>query len=103
MVSAGAYEIVLALGVEKLYHEDKQVSFRAFSGAVDVEALAQIMAILKQNAEKQGASKAGGGGAGEKRSMFMDIYAAAARTHMQLYGSTARQFAAVSAKNSFHR
>jgi acetyl-CoA acetyltransferase len=102
MVSAGAYEIVLALGVEKLYHEDKQVSFRAFSGAVDVEALAQIMAILKQNAEKQGATKAGGGGAGEKRSMFMDIYAAAARTHMQLYGSTARQFAAVSAKNSFH-
>jgi len=34
--------------------------------------------------------------------MFMDIYAAAARSHMQKYGTTARQFAAVAAKNSFH-
>ena len=34
--------------------------------------------------------------------MFMDIYAAAARAHMQRYGTTARQFAAVAAKNSYH-
>jgi acetyl-CoA acetyltransferase len=34
--------------------------------------------------------------------MFMDIYAAAARTHMQLYGTTAEHFAAVSSKNSLH-
>jgi acetyl-CoA acetyltransferase len=34
--------------------------------------------------------------------MFMDIYAAMARRHMSMYGTTAEQFAMVSAKNSFH-
>jgi acetyl-CoA acetyltransferase len=43
MVSAGLYDIVLALGVEKLYHEDKKVSFGAFTGAVDVEAMSEIL------------------------------------------------------------
>jgi acetyl-CoA acetyltransferase len=34
--------------------------------------------------------------------MFMDIYAAAARAHMDQYGTTVEQFAAISAKNSRH-
>lgn len=101
MVSAGLYDIVLAVGVEKLYDEDKQKSFAAFSGAVDVEAMVEIMANLKKSAEASGASKASGG-AGKNRSMFMDIYASAARNHMKTYGTTVEQFAGVSAKNSFH-
>ena len=101
MVTAGLYDIVLALGVEKLYHEDKRKSFAAFSGAVDVELLASILDSLRQSAESNGAEKAGAG-AGEKRSMFMDIYAAAARAHMDKYGTTARHFAAIAAKNSYH-
>jgi len=101
MVTAGLYDVVLALGVEKLYHPDKKKSFGAFSGAVDVEAMQVIMAGLRQNAEEGGA-KSASSGAGEKRSMFMDIYAAMARRHMQKYGTTAAQFAGVSAKNSFH-
>jgi len=101
MVSAGLYDCVLALGAEKLYHVDKKKSFAAFSGAVDVEALQGIMAALQKTASQQGASSAASG-AGEKRSMFMDIYAAMARNHMQRYGTTARQFAMVSAKNSHH-
>jgi len=101
MVTAGLYDCVLALGVEKLYHADKRVSFRAFSGAVDIEAMAEILRRLQENARQSGASS-GASGAGEKRSMFMDIYAAAARAHMKRYGTTARHFAGVSAKNSFH-
>jgi len=101
MVSAGYYDVVLALGVEKLYHEDKRKSFAAFSGAVDVEILAPLLAALSQGAKGQGAGSASSG-AGEKRSMFMDIYAAAARAHMQRYGTTVEQFAAVAAKNSYH-
>ncbi len=101
MVTAGLYDVVIALGVEKLYHEDKTKSFGAFTGAVDVEAMADIMASLKKSAESGGASMAAEG-AGKKRSMFMDIYAAGARKHMQTYGTTVEQFAAVSAKNSFH-
>jgi acetyl-CoA acetyltransferase len=101
MVSTGCYDTVLALGVEKLYHPDKRKSFAAFSGAVDVEILQMLLEGLKASAKSQGAGVAEGG-AGEKRSMFMDIYAAAARSHMQKYGTTARQFAAVTAKNSCH-
>jgi acetyl-CoA acetyltransferase len=101
MVSAGLYDVVLALGVEKLYHEDKRKSFAAFSGAVDVEALQGILAALAQGAKQSGAGSASAG-AGEKRSMFMDIYAAAARAHMKRYGTTVEQFAAISAKNSYH-
>ena len=101
MVTGGLYDVVLALGVEKLYHADKRKSFAAFSGAVDVEAMQEIMQRLQENAKKSGADK-GSSGAGEKRSMFMDIYAAAARAHMSQYGTTVEQFAGVSAKNSFH-
>jgi acetyl-CoA acetyltransferase len=101
MVTAGLYDTVLAVGVEKMYHEDKKRTFGAFSGAVDVEALAEIMENLKKSAEAGGASSAASG-AGEKRSMFMDIYASAARAHMKAYGTTVEQFAGVSAKNSYH-
>lgn len=101
MVTAGLYDCVLALGVEKLYDEDKRKSFGAFSGAVDVEMLSAFMAALQDSAKSSG-GKAGASGAGEKRSMFMDIYAAVARGHMEAYGTTVEQFAMVSAKNSRH-
>jgi acetyl-CoA acetyltransferase len=101
MVTAGFYDVVLALGVEKLYHEDRKRSFSAFTGAVDVEALGAILEGLRKSAE-QGGAKAAASGAGEKRSMFMDIYALAARAHMNRYGTTARQFAEIASKNSFH-
>ncbi len=101
MITAGACDVALALGVEKLYSEDRRKSFAAFSGAVDVEFMQAIMESLQNNAGASGAS-AGASGAGEKRSMFMDIYAAVARSHMQRYGTTVEQFAMVSAKNSFH-
>jgi acetyl-CoA acetyltransferase len=101
MVSAGLYDVVLALGVEKLYHPDKKKTFAAFSGAVDVEALQAILEGLRK-AAAQGGAKSAASGAGEKRSMFMDIYAAMARNHMQRYGTTAEQFAGISAKNSYH-
>jgi acetyl-CoA acetyltransferase len=100
MVSAGLYDVVLAAGVEKLYNEDKKKSFAAFSGAVDVEQMLAILQGLKASAAASGTAT--DAGAGQSRSLFMDIYAAAARFHTERYGTTARQFAAVSAKNSLH-
>ena len=88
MVTAGIYDVVLALGVEKLYCEDKAKTFAAFTGAVDVEMLQGIMAALRANAE-QGGAKSGSSGAGEKRSMFMDLYAAVARA---TWSATARRW-----------
>ena len=102
MVSAGYYDVVLALGVEKLYHPDKRKSFAAFAGAVDVEVLQGLLAALRESSKTAGGEAGSGEGAGEKRSMFMDIYAAAARTHMQRYGTTVEQFAGIAAKNSYH-
>jgi acetyl-CoA acetyltransferase len=101
MVSAGLYDVVLACGFEKMYFEDRAKVFGAFMGAVDVEELQNILAGLEKSAADSGANAAASG-AGKNRSMFMDIYAAAARAHMARHGTTARQFAMVSAKNALH-
>ena len=98
MVSAGLYDTVLALGVEKLTHEDKAKSFAAFAGAMDIDELQEMIEELKRAAESGGADA----GAGQNRSMFMDVYASAARSHMENYGTTVEQFAMVASKNSFH-
>lgn len=39
-IRAGLYDVVLVLGVEKLFHEDRSVSYRALSSATDVETTA---------------------------------------------------------------
>jgi acetyl-CoA acetyltransferase len=101
MVTAGLYDVVLAAGFEKMYFEDKAKVFGAFMGAVDVENLQTILEGLQKSAAASGASEASKS-AGKNRSMFMDIYAAAARSHMARYGTTAKHFAMISAKNSFH-
>jgi acetyl-CoA acetyltransferase len=103
-VASGMYDVALAVGVEKLYHEDKRKSFAAIGAAVDVEWAAQMqaaMAASKGNGEKAG-QPAPAEGAGEKRSMFMDFYAAFARQHMQRYGTTKEQFGRVAVKNHLH-
>src|SRR6476659_5413825 len=42
-VASGMYDVVLALGVEKLYHEDKRRSFQAIGSAVDVGAMQELI------------------------------------------------------------
>ena len=69
-----------------MYLEDKAKVFGAFMGAVDVEQLQTILEGLQKSAAASGAT-AGATGAGQNRSMFMDIYAAAARGHMARYGT----------------
>jgi len=96
MVSTGIYDAVLALGVEKLTHPDKMKSFAAFAGAMDIDELTEMLADLAKQASEEG------GGAGQNRSMFMDVYAMAARAHMERYGTKKEHFAMVAAKNSFH-
>jgi acetyl-CoA acetyltransferase len=93
MVSAGYYDVVLVLGVEKLFHENKVITFAAFSGAVDIEERDAMMAEISAGQSE---------GSGTNRSMFADFYGVMARDHMQQYGSTPEHFAMVSAKNSFH-
>ncbi len=101
MVTAGAYDVVLVCGTEKLYSRDKLATFAVFQGAVDTEDMERVRQRIADSARAAG-SNADIEGAGTTRSMFMDIYASMARNHMRKFGSTRRHFAMVSAKNSFH-
>ncbi|TMB97134.1 MAG: thiolase family protein [Chloroflexi bacterium] len=103
-VASGMYDVALAVGMEKLYHEDKRRSFQAIGAAVDVEWVQGMQAAARQAKENgdRGDNPAPEEGAGEKRSMFMDFYAAFARQHMQKYGTTKEQYARVAVKNHFH-
>jgi acetyl-CoA acetyltransferase len=95
MVTLGAYDVVLAFGVEKLYNTDKRKVFSVFDGCADVDNREALEAFTL----KDGASQAG---AGETRSVFMDIYARMARNYMAATGATAADFAEAAAKNSVH-
>lgn len=95
LVTLGAYDVVLAFGVEKLYSPDKRKVFSVFDGCRDVEDRGALERLLTSDGGKVE-------GAGETRSVFMDIYARTTRDFMARTGATARDFAAVSAKNSVH-
>ena len=106
MVALGEIDVALVLGMEKMYFEDRSRSMAAFTGAMDVEKLAEITENFKKQAEEvEKAQEAKGEGGKEKsgkRTIFMDVYAIAARRHMDAYGTTQRQLAAIASKNHFH-
>ncbi len=101
MVTHGVYDVVLAVGFEKLYCEDKNRTFSVFTGAVDYESFDEVTDKIYDRIRSAGI-EVDDTGAGSSRSLFMDIYAAMAVEHMRDYGSTQEDFAAVSAKNTFH-
>lgn len=101
MITAGQYDVVLAVGMEKLYHDDKQKTFDVFKGAVDVENYENVVRKVEADIRAVGVEP-DMEGAGLNRSIFVDIYAAWAVRRMKEYGTTQRQFAAVTAKNSYH-
>jgi acetyl-CoA acetyltransferase len=100
MVTHGVYDVVLACGYEKLFHADKARTFSVFAGATDVEAMDRLQALIDRKMAAVGLTSDPEGQA--TRSLFMDIYATEAVAHMQRYGTTREQFAAVPAKNSRH-
>ncbi len=100
-VEAGLFETVIVVGAEKMnYPEKREAMFEAFKGSWDRELadshLASLLAIGEGMVVPEGA------GESPERSVFMDIYAAQARFHMKTFGTTARQIAAVAAKNHNH-
>ena len=99
-VRAGAADIVLAVGAEKMFSTDKARSFSAFDGAWDVHDTVAGRELLMQMGH--GIEPPPGSMSSKPYSVFMDIYAAMGRMHMREYGTTQRQFAAVSAKNHAH-
>jgi acetyl-CoA acetyltransferase len=97
-VRHGIAEIALAVGVEKLYSDDREARFAIFNQPLDMrEARLFLERYAAQLAEAPPGTPAGG-----PESVLMDCYAGWARLHMKLFGTTPRQFAVVAAKNHLH-
>ncbi|WP_208322588.1 thiolase family protein [Salinibacterium sp. ZJ454] len=96
-IRSGEYDVSIAIGVEKIYREKATAheTFEMFRVAENVldpqETLDEydaIMGAMGRTFER-----------GPDRTMFMDTYAAQAIYHMETFGTTQRQLAAVAAKN----
>ncbi len=100
-LKAGVTDVALAVGVDKMFNEDKAKAASVFDGAWDVHDVPNIIASLAKLGEgvepPPGRAESGG-----LRSVFMDLYASLAKAHMRSYGTTERQIAAVAAKNHHH-
>ncbi|MDU9392108.1 thiolase family protein [Pseudomonas sp. zfem002] len=101
MVTHGLYDVVIAAGYEKLYHEDKARTFSVFDGCVDVDEQDAVLGFLRDGLLRSGA-QVDLAQAGKDRSLFMDIYATWARDYLAMAGGEARHLAMVTAKNSRH-
>lgn len=100
-LKAGIHDLVMVVGTEKASHENKALSMEAYTYGIDVEDMENhIKRLLSLNGnvrlDEQSAS------VGNKRTLFMDIYASICRWHMRKYGTTRRQLAVISAKNHYH-
>jgi len=99
-VKAGAADVVLALGVEKMYSTDRNRMFGAFDGAWDVHTVTSNRDLLVSMGD--GVEVPPGTTSERPYSVFMDVYAGFSRLHMKTFGTTQRQIAAVAAKNHQH-
>ena len=97
---AGAGDVALAVGAEKMFSDDRERMFSAFDSGWDITSADAIRARLVKLGE--GVEVPPGTTSPRPYSVFMDVYAAFARYHMRRFGTTQRQFAAVAAKNHEH-
>jgi acetyl-CoA acetyltransferase len=97
---AGACDVALALGAEKMNIADKKRALALFEGGWDVLQAEENAALLL--ALGHGVEVPEGSESSRPYSRFMAIYAAICRYWMKNFGTTQRQVAAVSAKNHMH-
>lgn len=95
-VRSGVTDIALATGAEKMNVGNPELMSSVFDGGFDVrhpDALNEALARLGGEEDNSGVGR---------RSIFMDIYAAMARSYMRDFGATPVSFAAVASKNHAH-
>lgn len=97
LIRTGLADVVMTVGVEKLFTEDRAKKFAVFQQPLDIGLAHDYLAMTKGRLAPvpEGCDT-------ESPNILMEAYAAQARLHMATYGSTAEQFAAVSAKNHVH-
>jgi acetyl-CoA acyltransferase len=93
-LQAGEGDVALVVGAEKMFFPDRAEKIAAaFLGGTDIYDLDHTKAYIRSL----------GGDADDKengdRSIFMDIYAAIAKLHMDSFGTTQEDIARVAAKN----
>jgi acetyl-CoA acetyltransferase len=98
-VRAGAADIALAVGAEKMTHPDTALSMAAFEGSWERAERAAVIDRLVVLGQEMPVPPDVDESA---RTVFMDVYAAFTRYHMARFGTTQRQLAAVAAKNHGH-
>ncbi len=90
-IKAGAGDIALVVGVDKMVWPDRPERVAAaFAGGTDIHDREGVVAYIRSM---------GGEDPGSDRSLFMDLYAAQARAHMARHGTTQEDFAGIAAKN----
>lgn len=99
-LKAGACDVALALGAEKMNIADKPRALALFEAGWDVSRTQENYEQLMRMGE--GITLPPGSESDKPYSRFMAIYAALCRHHMKTHGTTQRQIAAVSAKNHLH-
>ena len=96
---AGAADIALVVGAEKMYDADRQKSVAIFDGGWDVHQAN----VVTERLASIGAGVPTPAGRGDGvASPFMELYASLAKGHMRQFGTTERQLATVAAKNHRH-
>src|SRR5215217_416122 len=105
-IASGQAEVALAVGAEKMTHEDKQRAFKAIGTAVDLEQMQELEAQMAADRARPDsgspATLVADAPPGSSRSFFMDIYAGMSRKYMEKSGATARDFAEIAVKNHHH-
>jgi acetyl-CoA acetyltransferase len=97
---AGACDIALAIGAEKMNIPDKARALAMFDGGWDVLTADQNARQLLALGE--GIEVPSGSESGRPYSRFISVYAAMCRFWMKTFDTTQRQIAAVAAKNHMH-
>lgn len=97
---AGAADVALAVGAEKMVVSDKDRMFAIFEKAWDVETPDANRARLVEMGH--GIDPPSGTMSNRPYSRMMDVYAAFARQHMRRHGMSQADLAAIAAKNHRH-
>ncbi len=111
-VESGRYDVVLALGAEKVCAPDPAKTFGAFLAGLDVarkdEQLGRLLGLRQEGLaalrreRPELARFIPAEPEARDHSIFMDVYSAFAVWHMARHGSTPEQLAAIAAKNHRH-
>ncbi len=93
-IRAGMVDVALVVGAEKMVYPDRPEKVAAaFAGGTDIHDRDSVLDYIVS---------IGGEKPGPDRSLFMDLYAAQARVHMDRFGTTQEDFARVASNTHCH-